>query len=234
MHPQTPKNLSPRCRECLQILIVEDNVVLARTLAGTIKRFGGHATPVGTVREGLDKLGAINHWAGVILDLCLPDGPGVRVLESMRETDDRGQEVPVLVLTAFPDHPAVSAAYDLRAQFLEKPATLAQIEQFIRVAEAAERRRTEAVSLAEHCPSLWRNLVLSVVERLADEYHLSPVEREILVGSLCGQDRASMVAARNISPNTLKTQIRHLLLKTGETSLGHLRDRVLQSLVDAP
>jgi ActR/RegA family two-component response regulator len=125
------------------ILIVADNAVLARTLAITIKGFGGRGTAVGTVREALKHLAERATWAGVILDLCLSDGLGTRVLEWLRAKNETGRDLPVVLLTGHPDHSAVSIAHNLRAQFLEKPATTAQIEQFFRFAEQQARIRCQ-------------------------------------------------------------------------------------------
>jgi DNA-binding NtrC family response regulator len=116
------------------ILIVDDNAVLARTLATTIKRFGGRGTAVGTVREALEHLAEPATWAGVILGLS--DGLGTRVLEWLRAKNETGGDLPVVLITGHPDHSAVSIAHNLRAQFLEKRATTAQIFSLRRAASA--------------------------------------------------------------------------------------------------
>jgi hypothetical protein len=58
MQTATPKSTSTSARMAspVAILIVEDNAVLARTLANTIKRFGGEGKAVGTVREAIERL----------------------------------------------------------------------------------------------------------------------------------------------------------------------------------
>jgi DNA-binding NarL/FixJ family response regulator len=271
----SPKSEDQTPRE--RILVVEDNAALARTLASKICQFGGKGVAVGTVREALSKLAEPAGWAGVILDLCLPDGRGVRVLESLREKAAGKPDLPVLLLTGNPDHPAIDAAYALRAQILEKPATSAQLEQFFRVVRQnapgrshvepragslspdrsarpwrpeegldhpkgkvglTARAQWSSVPSESRCFRVdassenWLARTLSAVETVAAKHTLSPIEREILAAALLGQDRRSIIDARHVSPNTLKTQVRRLLLKTGYFTLDDLRDAVLRSLSD--
>jgi DNA-binding NarL/FixJ family response regulator len=272
---QRPENQAPRER----ILIVEDHAPLARTLAGKINQFGGEGVAVGTVCEALGELGEPAGFAGVILDLCLPDGPGVRVLGSLRNYG--GSDLPVLVLTGNPDRPAIDAAYNFRAQILEKPATSTQLEQFFRFAQQYARSRSHVgptvgsatpdgsgpgrpeadldhrrgevaptgrgerkdyrggVSSIPKTPGrfsvyplsdAWLARTLAAVDAVATNHELSPVERAILAAAVQGHDRRSIIEARQVSPNTLKTQIHRLLIKTGHATLDELRDTILRSL----
>jgi DNA-binding NarL/FixJ family response regulator len=270
--PRWSENQAPRER----ILIVEDNPVLARVLVSKINQFGGEGVAVGTVREALRDLAESAQCAAVILDLCLPDGPGVRVLEALRNKG--GSDLPVLVLTGNPDHPAIDAAYEFRAQILEKPATSAQLEQFFRCAQQDARRRwhverAASSRLPDWPPRTWRSeddldrptgevvptarvqwedssgissvlrksgvhaspeewlvRTLAAVEAVATQHKLSQIERDVLAAAVQGKDRRSIIEARQISPNTLKTQIHRLLIKTGHFTLDDLRDTVLRSL----
>jgi DNA-binding response OmpR family regulator len=121
-----------------RILVVEDNGGLGRTLTLAIRCLGCDATVVATVRGAIDLLADLEDWAGIILDLSLGDGPGLSVLEWVRERD---RDISVLIHTAHTEHAAISAAFNLQAYFLEKPSTPAQIERFLRVAEASARQR---------------------------------------------------------------------------------------------
>src|SRR5579863_5297016 len=121
-----------------RILVVEDNGGLGRTLTLAIRCLGCDATVVATVRGAIELLADLEEWAGIILDLSLGDGPGLSVLEWVRERD---RDISVLIHTAHTEHAAISAAFNLQAYFLEKPSTPAQIERFLRVAEASARQR---------------------------------------------------------------------------------------------
>jgi DNA-binding response OmpR family regulator len=80
----------------MRLLIVEDNEELADLLAKGLKTAGYEADLLSTVDEARAVL-ATTFYAAMILDLGLPDGDG---LELLREIRQRGNPIPVLVLTA--------------------------------------------------------------------------------------------------------------------------------------
>jgi DNA-binding CsgD family transcriptional regulator len=71
------------------------------------------------------------------------------------------------------------------------------------------------------------------VSELASRHALTPAQTEILTAAVRGIDRTSIFAARQVSENTHKTQVRGILRKTHTLSLGELRDRVLRSVAGA-
>jgi DNA-binding response OmpR family regulator len=80
----------------MRLLIVEDNVELARLVAGGLMAAGYQADVVGTAAEARDAVRSVS-YAAMILDLGLPDGDGLSVLVELRRRMD---PLPVLVLTA--------------------------------------------------------------------------------------------------------------------------------------
>jgi len=80
----------------LRLLVVEDDVQIARGLLDALRR-SGHA--VDSVERGADALVALQteQYELVILDLGLPDIDGLDVLKAVRARDSH---VPVLILTA--------------------------------------------------------------------------------------------------------------------------------------
>jgi DNA-binding response OmpR family regulator len=80
----------------MRLLIVEDNVELARLVAGGLMGAGYESDIVGGVEAARDALRSVN-YAAMILDLSLPDGDGLSVLLELRRRTD---PLPVLVLTA--------------------------------------------------------------------------------------------------------------------------------------
>lgn len=80
----------------MRLLLVEDSERLRRSLASGLGRSGFAVDTARDGREGLDYLAAYEYDA-VILDLLLPEVPGLDVLRSLRE---RGSDVHVLVLSA--------------------------------------------------------------------------------------------------------------------------------------
>lgn len=78
------------------ILVVEDNERLASGLRSNLEFEGYRVLVAGTAQDGLT-LARDESPDLVLLDLMLPDADGYRVLRDLR---DRGDDVPVLVLTA--------------------------------------------------------------------------------------------------------------------------------------
>ncbi len=80
----------------MRLLIVEDNVELARLVAGGLMAAGYESDVVSGVAEARDALRSVS-YAAMVLDLGLPDGDGLSVLLELRRRTD---PLPVLVLTA--------------------------------------------------------------------------------------------------------------------------------------
>jgi DNA-binding response OmpR family regulator len=80
----------------MRLLIVEDNIELARLVAASLVAAGYETDVVGTVGEARDAVGSVK-YAAMILDLNLPDGDGLSLLVELRRRMD---PLPVLVLTA--------------------------------------------------------------------------------------------------------------------------------------
>jgi DNA-binding response OmpR family regulator len=80
----------------MRLLIVEDNVELARLVASGLLAAGYAADIVGTAAEAREATRSVS-YAAMILDLSLPDGDGLAVLTELRRRSD---PLPVIVLTA--------------------------------------------------------------------------------------------------------------------------------------
>jgi DNA-binding response OmpR family regulator len=80
----------------MRLLVVEDNHELASLLAKGLERAGYAIDILATASEARTVL-ATTRYAGLVLDLGLPDGDGLSIL---REIRDRGDAIPVVVLTA--------------------------------------------------------------------------------------------------------------------------------------
>jgi DNA-binding response OmpR family regulator len=80
----------------MRLLIVEDNIELARLVAAGLLTAGYETDLVGTVGEARDAVRSVK-YAAMILDLGLPDGDGLSLLVELRRRMD---PLPVLVLTA--------------------------------------------------------------------------------------------------------------------------------------
>ena len=80
----------------MRVLVVEDEVLISRQLAGALDG-AGYAVDTAGDGERADFLVQTEHYDAVILDLGLPKIDGLTLLRRWREA---GMRVPVLVLTA--------------------------------------------------------------------------------------------------------------------------------------
>jgi len=81
----------------MNILLVEDNPIVADALAITLEEAGYFTVTASTIHEALEEL-HINEFDGILLDLGLPDGDGKRVARMMRAKKER-QLIPILVVS---------------------------------------------------------------------------------------------------------------------------------------
>ena len=80
----------------MRLLLIEDNEHLAAAVAQHLKAAGFAVDRVGLAVEGSAAL-ATARYDAIVLDLGLPDGDGLRILEAARS---RGDGTPILILTA--------------------------------------------------------------------------------------------------------------------------------------
>ncbi len=100
-----------------EILVIEDEVQIRRLLRLTLEEAGYAMREAETGRAGLDEV--LRHMPdAVILDLGLPDQPGIEVLKQLREWNP----VPVLILSVFGQEGSKIAGLDAGADdYLTKP-----------------------------------------------------------------------------------------------------------------
>ena len=104
-----------------RVLLVDDQIGPADPLVRLLACEGFAIECAATAAEALASASARSYDA-IILDLCLPDVPGLVVLARLRA---RGDDVPILVLTGFGDVQAAYAAGRLGAtRFMTKPVFL--------------------------------------------------------------------------------------------------------------
>ena len=81
----------------MNILLVEDNPIVADALSITLEEAGYFTTNAMSIHEALEELN-INEFEAVLLDLKLPDGDGTRVARLIRAKKER-QLIPILVVS---------------------------------------------------------------------------------------------------------------------------------------
>ncbi len=170
----------------LTILLVDDEVPIRRALRHALTPaalLGGDAEEVtvrvleaGTAREGID-LAAAEQPALIVLDLGLPDQPGLDVCREIR----RWSEAPILVLSARHQDTEKAALLDAGADdYMTKP--FSTIELVARVRAQLRRARTAAptaaatITFGEWTVDLQRRRI----ERAGLPVHFTPTEFALL------------------------------------------------------
>ena len=135
----------------------------------------------------------------VLLDLRMPGRSGLEVLDALR---NRGDAVPVIVITAHGDLAAGIAAMKLGAcDFIEKPYAA---EDLLAAIETAMERATDA-SDADASRARARALVET----------LTPRERQVLQGILKGEQNKIIAFELDLSIRTVEAYRSQLLKKLG-------------------
>jgi two-component system, OmpR family, KDP operon response regulator KdpE len=156
------------------ILVIDDEVQIRRLLRITLESAGHAIREVETGQLGLDEV-ARRAPDAVILDLGLPDVPGLEVLRRLREWS----RVPVLVLTVLAAETDKVAALDAGADdYLTKPFGAAEL--LARIRAILRRAPTGAEVSAVEFGDITVDLAARVVRRAGVEVKLTPREYDLL------------------------------------------------------
>lgn len=129
------------------ILIIEDETDLAATLKYSLGREGFEALTAETGGDGLE----LAHGSGkaislVLLDLQLPDMPGVEVCRRLR-ADARTKHVPIIMVTAKTDEIDRVVGFEVGADdYVAKPFSVREL--LLRIRAVLRRARPEAAGTA--------------------------------------------------------------------------------------
>jgi CheY-like chemotaxis protein len=142
------------------LLLVEDDPPAARALVRLVR---GHCevSLASTVHEAREQLTTGSRWRAFIVDEGLPDGSGVDLLAEWRPVFP---DTPALVLTGCTDARVINAVFDLRADYLVKPAEASRVMRFLLqpTAEGVSRQSIPAASPPDGSP------LVSCIQRLRE------------------------------------------------------------------
>ena len=119
----------------MKILVVDDDSSLNRMLSTFLEKQGYEVHSAGDALQALDVAERIGDIGLVITDLQMPHLDGIALAEMLR-ADPRRRNLPVIVITAFPDES--SSERSLRkgvALFLPKPVEFDKLLALVRFAE---------------------------------------------------------------------------------------------------
>lgn len=192
-------------------VVVDDDPVWTRLAQLGCSPYG-KVLIASNIAQAFPLLKGAERLLGLVTDLRLPDGSGFELLETQRRD---GVRAPALVMTSYPDGENLRKAHRLGAEFVCKPVSIEQLEQFAR--RAVGWYWSEDMRVGR------------LVDELARRCSLSPRETELAAMSAAGIPRDLQADEFGVSVNTLKSQVRKLLLKTGFTSLDELGQALLRS-----
>ncbi len=113
-----------------RILVVDDDPALRRTLQQVLTLRGEPPTLAGNVREARALVKEAT-FDLVFLDVVLPDGSGADVFRALRTADPATL---VVLMTGFPDHPAVAEALSLGpVMLMRKPFGVREVDEVLRI-----------------------------------------------------------------------------------------------------
>lgn len=157
-----------------RLLLIEDDVDLARGVRFNLEQEGYEVIGAGEVGAARDLLKA-ERVDLVLLDLTLPDGDGLDLLQELRQD---GRKLPVICLTARGQETDVVMGLSLGADdYVKKPFGVAEL--LARV-EALLRRVGAASGRELRLPGVTVDLQAHTVKRGDREEELTPIEIDVL------------------------------------------------------
>jgi DNA-binding NarL/FixJ family response regulator len=193
-------------------VVVGDDQTLVRQGIRSLLALSDEIDVVAEASDGDEALAMLEaHDVDVLLlDLRMPRRDGIATLEALRE---RGEHVPVIVLTTFDDDELALQALRAGARgYLLKDVTLDQLEGAIRTVAAGG-------TLLQ--PALTDRLLRAVSERgtdvtgIAGPDPLTDRELDTLRLVAAGYSNREIASALHLAPGTVKNHVSNVLLKLG-------------------
>jgi DNA-binding response OmpR family regulator len=208
-------------KSALRILLVEDEVSLARSVQLELGHENYQAEIAYNGYEALDKVNA-GKWDLIILDLMLPGLNGFEVCQRIRETSD----VPIIMLTALDAIRDKVKGFDIGADdYLTKPFAM---EEFLARVKARLRQRASPMQEANQV----------VINDLVIRRDTRQVTRE---GQYIALSRREFDLLTYLAENTGTVLSRELILNRvwgydfyGDTNVVDVYIRYLRTKVDEP
>ena len=197
----------------IDLLLVDDHMAFRQALAFMLNREDDLTVvaQAGSVDEALE---TDARWSVAVVDLGLPDGTGVDLVESLIERVPDGR---ILVLTASTHRAEITAAFDAGASgVVQKSAGMSDILAAIRKL-AAGGSLVEAGELVEILREARRHRdQRRAGQELADR--LTPREREVLQALADGKTNRQIAQQLHITVETQRTHMVNILGKLGAHS----------------
>jgi len=210
-----PRELVP------QILHVEDNTLLQRTLSRYASSLGLQTRAVWTVEEALDACHQSHLWCGFVVDQMLParrrcDTPAPHGLALLEQFASQYPRVPRLLMTGVFEPSLTTRCANLDAIFLHK--------SFEKCGDAP------LLPFLKRAAALARELRWPDLASLTREIRASRREEELLRAYLSRpRSKRELAMELGIESNTVKAHIRAILSKAQASSMQEIAAAVLTS-----
>jgi two-component system OmpR family response regulator/two-component system response regulator QseB len=210
----------------VRVLLVEDDNILGSSLKKALEK---HAYGVDWMRDGESGLEAAenSHFAAIVLDINLPQLGGMEILRRIRQ---RGNSVPVLLLTALDSVRQKVEGLDEGADdYLVKPFDLDELLARLRALIRRRDGRTESVIRCgdvEVDPSaMVARKASAQVHTTAKEFHLLKLlmERSGRYVTKNDIEYALYDAENTVESNTIEVTIYNLRKKLGTDFIKSIR-----------
>ncbi len=130
-----------------KVLIVDDDEVFADTTCNILKKLGHSAAVANSVAEARECL-ANSRFDLLMLDIMLPDGSGLQVLE---DCDESQREAHIALVTGHPSVKSlVKSLYGPNISYLVKPFDLAQLKSLLARSENDATEQADETSPGAH------------------------------------------------------------------------------------
>ncbi len=192
----------PAAPRDVRVMIVDDHEIVRRGIAEIVDRADGLTVvaEAGSVAETLRRAPLVRPEV-VLIDLQLPDGTGIDIIQALRESLPQARPV---VLTSFDDDDALAAALQAGAKaYLLKTVRGAEIADVIKAVAAGRTLLDDR----------------TVMRRRADHEDptadLTPSERKVLELIGDGMSNREIGERLGVAEKTVKNHITSLLSKMG-------------------
>ncbi len=191
-----------------QFLIIEDDPLVADSVRRILERHGS-VQVVSTIEGARQKLAQEPPGRCLVVDVGLPDGSGLDLLEEHKNLLDK---IDALVLTGMFERDLINRAATLGAHVALKPISGAMLDDFVK----------SLVPRKEGVPA--RQVI---VEREAARWKLTPREKEIVQLHVDGKTREEIIKTLGISSKTYANHVTSILTKTDLSNMSALAIRLL-------
>ena len=157
------------------VIVIEDEIEISRFVRAALEDEGCQVSEAATSAQGLVAAGSRKPDL-ILLDLGLPDGDGIDVVQSLRTWST----VPILILSARSDEQDKIAALDAGADdYLTKPFGVGELLARVRALLRRRMQAAEQASLAT-VGDLELDFSRRTVSRAGEPIHLTPIEYRLL------------------------------------------------------